>query len=68
MTPADFKQARLSLGLSVTQTADLLGVDDRTVGRWEADPALPSSRSPHPTASRVMGWMLDGFRPPEWPE
>ncbi|MBK6420460.1 MAG: helix-turn-helix domain-containing protein [Ignavibacteria bacterium] len=35
------KQLRISLGLSQQQVADLLGVDVRTIKRWEADPNPP---------------------------
>ncbi|ART74478.1 hypothetical protein BTO20_38405 (plasmid) [Mycobacterium dioxanotrophicus] len=40
MTPADFKTIRESLGLSAQWLADAVGVDQRTVRRWE-DGALP---------------------------
>ena len=64
MTPAEFKAARHTLGLSVGEAADVLAIDPRTLRRWEDDRA---ERPPHPTAARVMQWLLDGFRPPEWP-
>lgn len=64
MTPEQFRKARQSLGLSISQMAEILGINPRTVRRWEEGDALP----PNPTASRVMQWMLDGFRPPEWPD
>lgn len=40
MTPADFKTIRESLGLSAQWLADAVGVDQRTVRRWE-DGVLP---------------------------
>jgi len=36
MTPAEFKAARLSLGLSARALAEIYGVHLRTVTRWES--------------------------------
>ncbi|MDE2103789.1 MAG: helix-turn-helix domain-containing protein [Patescibacteria group bacterium] len=63
MTPAQFKKARHKLGLSASELADILGVDARTIRRWEAEPALETARPPHPTAAKVMKWLLNGFDP-----
>ena len=62
MTPAQFKEARHTLGLSVNQLAAILNTEPRSVRRWE-----DGTRTPNPVASRVLQWMLDGYRPPEWP-
>lgn len=35
MTPAEFKAARNKLGMSVTECADFLLCEPRTVRRWE---------------------------------
>ena len=35
MTPREFRAARLALGLSVEQLAERLGVDPRSVRRWQ---------------------------------
>jgi transcriptional regulator with XRE-family HTH domain len=35
LTPAEFKQARKALGLSITALADAFSVNERTVRRWE---------------------------------
>lgn len=40
MTPADFKTLRESLGLSAQWLADTIGVDQRTIRRWE-DGVIP---------------------------
>ena len=64
MTPAEFKEARRKLGLSLSQLATVLGVSKRTVEYWEAD---DGKRPVHPTAAKAMGWFLKGFRPPDWP-
>lgn len=66
MTPHQFKQARHSLGLTLSQMAHILDVDPRTIRKWEADHG-GSARPPNPIACRVVSWMLDGYRPPEWP-
>lgn len=66
VTPAQFKRARNKLGLSANQLAHILGVETRTLRRWE-DCDGPSGRPPNPIACRVMEWLLDGYRPPEWP-
>lgn len=65
MTPEEFKRSRNSLGLSASQLGRILGVDPSTVRRWEMPPERSTSRPPHPTACRVMAWLLDGFVPHE---
>lgn len=65
MTPAEFKAARHTLGLTASELGYVLNVDARTIRRWEADPSVETSRPPHPTAVRAMTWLLAGFRPPE---
>jgi DNA-binding transcriptional regulator YiaG len=67
MTPADFKSGRNALGLSIAELAVALDTDPRTIRKWEALHGN-SARPPNPIACRVLGWMLAGFRPPEWPE
>lgn len=67
-TSRDFADLRKRVGLSVSECADLLGVDERTIRRWEADPALVSSRDPHPTALRVLLWIASPGRPKAWPK
>jgi DNA-binding transcriptional regulator YiaG len=63
MTPAEFKEARRKLGLSASKLGAILDTDPRTIRRWEQD----GDRPPNPIAARVMQWMLDGYRPPQWP-
>jgi DNA-binding transcriptional regulator YiaG len=67
MSPAQFKEARHRLGLSAAQLAHILNTDPRTIRKWEADETTNSARDPNPVAARVVQWMLDGYRPPEWP-
>ena len=65
MTPTQFKQARRKLGLSATQLGHILNSDPRTVRRWESE---SDTRPVNPIAMQVMQWMLDGYRPPQWPD
>lgn len=65
MSPAEFKSARNELGLSIRQAAHVFDVDISTLKRWEQ---ADSASRVNPTAARMMSWMLNGFRPPEWPE
>jgi len=64
MNPTQFKKARQSLGLSAAQLGRILGTDPRTIRRWES---ADDPRPVNPIAAQVMIWMLDGFRPPEFP-
>lgn len=44
MTPTEFKEARLDLGLSQAEMGAVLNVEDRTVRRWEANEiAIPAT-------------------------
>lgn len=36
------REARRAAGLSTTKLANVLGVDPRTVARWQSDDAMPS--------------------------
>ncbi len=67
MSPEQFKSARHELGLSLSQLAAILNVDDRTIRKWEAPEDTNSARPPNPIAVRVVQWMLAGYRPPQWP-
>lgn len=68
MTAEQFKAGRIRLGLSVKQMAEILDTTPSTISRWEA-PTSASTKTPlNSTAARVMQWMLDGFRPPQWPD
>lgn len=70
MTPEEIKAARLSLGLTAAQVAHIMDVDVATVQAYEAPPGSASApkRGVNKTAARVMGWLLAGFRPPQWPQ
>jgi DNA-binding transcriptional regulator YiaG len=64
MTPAEFKQARKELGLSVRDLAWVLNVGEKTIRIWER----ANDRAPAPTAVRCMVWFQEGFRPADWPK
>lgn len=67
MTPADFKQARHTLGLTLSQTARLLGYDGnhamQQVRKMES-----GERAIRPAQERLMRAYLDGYRPEDWPD
>ncbi len=66
MTPAEFKEARQTLGLSTSALARILNVAPQTVRKWEMPDHRSTARGVNPIAARVVQWMLDGFRPPEY--
>ena len=66
-TAAEFKEARRRLGLTQAELAEILGTNDTTIRKWEAPAGASTSRPPNPIACRAVGWLLAGFRPPEWP-
>jgi DNA-binding transcriptional regulator YiaG len=68
MTPDEFKQARRKLGLTQAELGHVLNADPVTIRRWEAAPEASMARPPNPVACRALGWLLAGYRPPEWPE
>jgi len=67
MDSSEFKEARITLGLSQAQLGAILNTNPTTIRKWEAEADRSTSRHPNPVASQVMRWLLDGFRPPEWP-
>ena len=65
MNGSEFKAARERLCLTYGELGEILGgIRPDTIRRkWERD-----NPSPSPIACQAVKWMLDGFRPPEWPE
>ena len=55
MTPAEIKQARQSLGLSVNAMAQRLGIDRNTYGKWERG----EQRAPAVAATAIR-WLVAG--------
>lgn len=67
MTDDEFREARRQLGLTQQQLARILDTAPRTIRKWETPADKSTARSVNPVAARVMRWMLEGFRPPEFP-
>ena len=67
MTPADLKQARLSLHLSVEQCAALLETDAQTIRRMERGTDAVTHRPPANRMLRLLQAYMDGWRPSDWP-
>ena len=55
MTPAEIKQARKSLDLSVSAMAQRLGIDRNTYGKWERG----EQRAPAIAATAIK-WLVAG--------
>lgn len=68
MTPIEFKEARQSLGLSQSQLGLIINTNPTTIRKWEMPDTRSTARSVNPIAAQVMRWLVDGFRPPEFPE
>ena len=68
MTQKEFKAGRKSLGLTQAQLGYVLDTSPQTIRRWEMPPDCSAARGVNPVAARAMRWMLDGFRPPEFPK
>ena len=67
MRAQEFKEARKTLGLTQSQLGQILNTNPATIRKWEMNDDRSTSRDPNPVAARVMKWMLNGFRPPEFP-
>ena len=68
MTPADLKEARRKLGLSVKQMAHLIDTDPVSVRRMEGSEDAKTHRTPAPRMVRLIRAYLDGYRPKDWPD
>ena len=68
MTPADLKEARHAMGLSVADMARLLDTDPLSIRRMEGSAEAKTHRTPAPRMVRLMQAYLDGYRPTDWPK
>ena len=69
MTHEEIRHARARLGLTGAALSALLGVDDRTLERWEADPDLRADAAEAPPWVGVaLRALLAGFQPPPVPD
>lgn len=59
MTPAEFRRARIELGLTKKELSRELNISYDAVKKWEDD----NGYGPHPTAVIAMIWFQEGFRP-----
>lgn len=66
MTPAEFRAARLSLGLTQAQLAAVMGYAayNRVSPRANIE---GGRRRPSQAAIRLLRALLDGWRPSDWP-
>ena len=64
MTPAQFKQARQSLGLTHAEAALVLGYGSMS-RIYEIE---NGRRNPSASVVRLMQAYLDGYRPKDWPK
>lgn len=67
MTEEEFREARRKLGLTQAQLAKILDTAPRTIRKWETAADKSTARGVNPVAAQVLRWMLDGWRPPDWP-
>ena len=67
MTPAEIKEARKKLGLSVNQLATMIDTDPLSVRRMEGNPEAKTHRHPAPRMVRLIEAYLSGYRPLDWP-
>ncbi|MCF1502882.1 hypothetical protein L0F51_03765 [Afifella sp. H1R] len=67
MTCDEFRHARETLQLSVSEMAQMLGVSDIQVRRMQTTPDKASARPVSETTERLVRAYLDGYRPADWP-
>ena len=67
MTPTELKEARQSLGLSVSQLAEMLETDAQSIRRMEMSQDCSTHRFPAPRMQRLIKAYVDGYRPDDWP-
>ena len=66
MTPAQIREARLSLGLTQSQLGAMLDTDGQTIRRMEME-GTSTARLPAVRMVRLIRAYLDGYRPDDWP-
>lgn len=67
MTPAQLKQARHALGLTLSEMADMLGYDGTHAAQQVRKMESGDRAIRGPQARLVLAY-LSGYRPEDWPE
>lgn len=67
MTPAAFKEARHTLGLTLSQAARLLGYQGKHAMQ-QVRQMESGDRAIRAPQVRLMRAYLDGYRPEDWPD
>lgn len=67
MTPADFKKARETLGLTGHQFGILLGYEDSKNLRTQIHKMETGDRPIRGAQARLVTAYLEGYRPKDWP-
>ena len=67
MTPTEFKEARHTLGLTLSQAARLLGYRGKHAMQ-QIRQMESGDKSIRPPQIRLMRAYLDGYRPEDWPK
>lgn len=67
MTPSQVRQARVRLGLTQAQMADMLDTDPQSIRRWEMQPEAATHRPLPARAGRLIEAYKSGYRPKDWP-
>jgi DNA-binding transcriptional regulator YiaG len=62
-TAEGFKAGMDRLRIGFERVARLMNVDGRSVKRW-----CSGAQPVHPTAAAMLRWLLDGYRPYDWPQ
>lgn len=64
MTPAEIREARLALGLTLSQLASLLGYEAERQTGYKIESGIRPLRAPQ---ERLLRAYLSGYRPDDWP-
>jgi DNA-binding transcriptional regulator YiaG len=68
MKPIEVKQLRQSLGLSLSEFAQMLDTDRTTTLKMELAEGSSQYRTPAPRMVRLMDAYKSGYRPSDWPK
>ena len=60
MSPQEFKETRINLGLSINELAKILDTNTVSIRRWEMSDDKRTARAPNPIACQVLRWLNSG--------